>query len=98
MQLKPIGLIFGLLCKQLILTDTSKYYFADTSAPTPYGNQLFADYITLKSRNVVGNNLCRRWWSTTIIDNKPWNPRVFFYAYVTSHYDDLRLKRALALV
>ena len=42
----PLGSSLVCTANNLIPGDTSKYYFADTVHPTPFGNQLFADYIT----------------------------------------------------
>lgn len=42
----PLGSSLVCTANNLIAGDTSKYYFADTVHPTPYGNQLFADFIT----------------------------------------------------
>ncbi|MBC3880536.1 SGNH/GDSL hydrolase family protein [Undibacterium sp. LX40W] len=42
----PLGSSLVCTANNLIPGDTSRYYFADTVHPTPFGNQLFAEYIT----------------------------------------------------
>lgn len=42
----PLGSSLVCSANNLIAGDTSHYYFADSVHPTPYGNELFASYIT----------------------------------------------------
>lgn len=42
----PLGSSLVCSANNLIAGDTSRYYFADSVHPTPYGNELFASYVT----------------------------------------------------